>query len=114
MQIILVIIMFVYIILGMFFDVMAIIILTVPIIFPTIVALNFNLVWFGVILVRVAEVGFITPPFGLNLFGLMGATNIPASSLYRGVFPFVMADFCHIALLIAVPSLSLFLPNLMM
>jgi len=112
--IILVIIMFVYIILGMFFDVMAIIILTVPIIFPTIVALNFNLVWFGVILVRVAEVGFITPPFGLNLFGLMGATNIPASSLYRGVFPFVMADFCHIALLVAVPSLSLFLPNLMM
>ena len=111
--IILVIILVVYIILGMLFDIMAIIILTVPIVFPTILALDFNPVWFGVILVRVAEVGFVTPPFGLNLFGLVGATNIPIEKMYRGVIPFVIADILHISLLIAVPSIALFLPEMM-
>jgi tripartite ATP-independent transporter DctM subunit len=111
--IILIIIMIVYIVLGMFFDIMAVILLTVPIIYPTILALGFDPVWFGIILVRVAEVGFVTPPFGLNLFGLMGATNIPAGALYRGVIPFVIADICHITLLVAFPSISLFLPNMM-
>ena len=111
--VILVIILVVYIILGMLFDIMAIIILTVPIVFPTILALDFNPVWFGVILVRVAEVGFVTPPFGLNLFGLVGATNIPIEKMYRGVIPFVIADILHISLLIAVPSIALFLPEMM-
>ncbi len=110
---ILVIILFIYIILGMLFDIMSIIILTLPIIFPTIVALDFDIIWFGVLLVRIAEVGFITPPFGLNLFGLAGATDIPMGSMYRGVLPFVVADIFHIALLIAVPSITLLLPNMM-
>jgi tripartite ATP-independent transporter DctM subunit len=111
--IILIIILLAYTLLGMFFDVMGIITLTIPIIFPTIVALDFDLIWFGVILVRVAEVGFISPPFGLNLFGLLGVIDLPAETLYRGVIPFIIADVFHIALLLAVPWLSLFLPNMM-
>jgi C4-dicarboxylate transporter DctM subunit len=70
-------------------------------------------IWFGVIMVRCMEVGLITPPFGLNIFILSGVINVPIGTLYRGVLPFVLADFCHIALLVAVPALSLWLPSTM-
>ena len=65
-------------------------------------------------MVRIVEIGLITPPFGLNLFGLMGTVDVPIGVMYRGVIPFLIADFLNVALLIAVPSLSTFLPEFML
>ena len=104
----------VYIILGMVFDIYAIILMTVPVIFPTMMALGFHPVWFGVIMVRLMEVGDYTPPFGFNLFAISGTIpDAKIQDLYRGVVPFLITDFLHIALLIALPSLSTFLPDMM-
>ena len=104
----------VYIILGSIFDIYAIIVMTTPIIFPTMEALGFNPIWFGVIMVRLMEMGEITPPFGFNLFALAGSIKeIRITDLYRGVIPFLIADVLHIALLIALPVLSTYLPELM-
>jgi TRAP-type C4-dicarboxylate transport system permease large subunit len=64
-------------------------------------------------MVRIVEIGLITPPFGFNLFALSGTINVPVRTLYRGVFPFIIADFLHVALLLAVPAISTFLPDLM-
>jgi C4-dicarboxylate transporter DctM subunit len=102
-----------YLILGCFWDIFACILLTLPFIFPVIQALGLDPIWFGVIMVRCMEVGLITPPFGLNIFILSGVINVPVGTVYRGVLPFVMADFFHIALLVAVPALSLWLPSTM-
>ena len=102
-----------YIILGMFFDITAMIILTVPIFFPVIVALKFDPVWYGVLICRVSEMGFISPPFGLNLFGLVGVINVPLSTMYRGVIPFLIADCFHLILLVAIPGIALLIPNMM-
>jgi C4-dicarboxylate transporter DctM subunit len=112
--IILIIIIFLYIILGMIFDIYAILILTLPIIFPTMTALGFNPIWYAVIMVRVIEVGLVSPPFGINLFGLAGVIDVPMGTIYRSVIPFIISDILHIALLIALPSLSTFLPELML
>ena len=65
-------------------------------------------------MVRVIEIGLITPPFGINLFGLAGVVDVPIGTLYRGVIPFFIADILHVALLVAVPSLSTFLPEIML
>ncbi|MBA7694472.1 C4-dicarboxylate TRAP transporter large permease protein DctM [subsurface metagenome] len=102
-----------YVILGCFLDVYAAIILTLPIIFPVIIALGFNPIWFGVIMVRVMEIGLITPPMGMNVFILSSVTDVPVGTIFRGVIPFLIADFLHVALLVAVPAISLFLPNTM-
>ncbi len=111
---ILVIILVLYIILGMIFDIYAILVITLPIIFPTMVAIGFNPIWYSVIMVRIIEIGLITPPFGINLFGLAGVVDVPIGTLYRGVIPFFIADIFHVALLVAVPSLSTFLPEMML
>ena len=111
--VILVIILVGYIILGMFFDIYAILILTIPVLFPTIEAMGFHPIWYGVIMVRIIEIGLITPPFGINLFGLAGTVDVPVGTMYRGIIPFFIADICHVALLVAVPALSTFLPSLM-
>ena len=110
---ILLIIIVLYIILGMIFDIHAIIILTVPILFPTMIELGFHPIWYGVIMVRIIEIGMITPPFGINLFGLAGVVDVPIGTLYKGVIPFFIADLCHVALLVAVPALSTFIPDMM-
>jgi C4-dicarboxylate transporter DctM subunit len=111
---ILFIILFMYIILGLVFDVYAIMILTIPIIFPTMTAFGFNPIWYSVIMVRVIEIGLCSPPFGMNLFGLVGVVNVPIGVLYRGVIPFLLADLFNIGLLIAFPSLSTYLPEIML
>lgn len=106
-------ILLIYLILGAFMDSISILILTLPIIFPTIVALGLNPIWWGVIMVRMMEVAMITPPVGINIFVLSKVIDVPISTMYRGIWPFVVADICHIALLIAVPELSLFLVETM-
>lgn len=102
-----------YIFLGIFLDIQAACVLTIPIIYPIIVALGYDPIWYGVIMVRVMEIGVITPPFAMNIFALAGVTNVPLGTIYRGILPFLIADILHLALLCAVPLISTFLPNLM-
>lgn len=111
--IILLIIILLYILLGMFLDAPSAMVLTLPILFPVILSLGFDPIWYGVIMVRVIEVGLITPPMGMNVFILAGATETPMKVIFRGIVPFVIADAFHIALLISLPVLSLFLVNIM-
>ena len=110
---ILAIILLVYIVLGMFFDIFSMLILTVPLIFPMIETLGFDPIWYGVIMVKVAEIGCITPPFGINIFGISAAVDASVGDIYRGIVPFFFADIFHVLVLIAFPSLCTFLPSLM-
>lgn len=108
--VILCLIMVIYLILGCFMDSLSIVLLTVPIFFPVIQSLNFNPIWFGVLITRVSEMGLITPPVGMNVFVIRGvAKDVPMHTIFRGILPFLMADFVHLALLIALPQLSLIL-----
>ncbi|MBN1368184.1 MAG: TRAP transporter large permease [Dehalococcoidales bacterium] len=112
--VILVVILLIYILLGCFFDVITVLVLTIPIFFPVIQTLGIDPIWYGVLMVRVNEVGLITPPFGMNNFILAGVTKVPLGTIYRGIIPFVIADMFNIALLLALPQISLLLPNMMM
>ena len=111
-QVLVIVIVF-YLILGCFMDSMAMIFLTVPFVFPVINALGFDPIWFGVLVVSVAEVGLITPPIGMNLFVLQGVVpGLGAQTMVRGVVPFLLADLVRIGLLVAFPALALWLPGL--
>lgn len=102
-----------YIILGMFMDIMPCIILTIPILFPVVKALGFDPIWYGVIMVLIIEMGLITPPVGMNVFILSGVSDIPVSTIYRGVWPFVAAELICIILITIFPQVALFLPGRM-
>jgi len=111
---ILVLILLIYMILGCVMPALAMIVLTVPIFYPLAMALGYDPIWFGVIIVRVMEMAQITPPIGINVFVIKGvAKDIPMYTIFRGIFPFLIADVCEIALLIAIPQIALFLPGLM-
>jgi len=100
--------------LGCFMLPMPLIIITIPVIFPLILSLGFDPIWFGIIVVRICEIGQITPPVGLNIFVIRGvAKDVPIGTIYRGVIPFFIADVFHVAMLMAFPQIALFLPNLM-
>jgi C4-dicarboxylate transporter, DctM subunit len=104
----------VYIIMGCIFDIYAIIVMTVPIIFPTMEALGFDLIWFGVLMVKMMEMGDYSPPFGFNLFALAGTIrDIKITELYRGVAPFIVSDAVQVILLTAFPIIATFLPKFM-
>jgi tripartite ATP-independent transporter DctM subunit len=100
-----------YLILGTFMDQMAIIFLTVPIVLPVIVSLGFDPIWFGVIKIVTAEVGLILPPIGLNCFVVARYSGLPVGEVFRGSFPHVIAHFVAIAILVAFPQISLWLPS---
>ena len=102
----------VMVILGCFMDSMAIVLLTVPIFYPLIEAYGINPIWFGILVVRVTEIGLITPPVGLNLFVIKGVADVPMISVFRGVMPFLVAVAIHVAILLAFPILSFWLPGL--
>ena len=107
-------ILIVMLLLGCVMDEMAVVIVTVPIIFPIVVQMGFDPVWFGVIVTMTVVVGMIAPPFGLNVFVIKGiARDIGLWEIYKGVTPFIIADLLRLVLLIAFPSLVMFLPNLM-
>ena len=90
------------------------ILLVTPIFYPLATKLGFDPIWFGIIIVRMCEMALITPPVGLNVFVIKGvAKDVPMYTIFRGIIPFLMADICHIVLLIAFPQLSLFLPRMM-
>ncbi|MBN1189157.1 MAG: TRAP transporter large permease subunit [Dehalococcoidales bacterium] len=104
----------VFVIMGAVFDIYAIIVMTVPIIFPTMEALGFDLLWFGVVMVKMMEMGDYTPPFGFNLFALSGTIReVQITDLYRGVVPFVACDVVQIILLTIFPVICTVLPGFM-
>jgi C4-dicarboxylate transporter DctM subunit len=100
-------------ILGCFIDAITIMLLTVPIFVPVIEALGFNPIWFGVLYVVNMQIGLITPPMGLELFLMRTAFNIPLDKLLKGVLPFLVVLFIFLAILIAFPQISLWLPGMM-
>lgn len=111
---ILILIVMVYLLLGCVMDSLAMILLTVPIFYPLIKTLGFDPIWFGIIVVRCMEIGMITPPVGLNVFIIKGiAQDVPMYTIFRGVIPFIVADVCHVTLLVLVPQTATFLPGLM-
>lgn len=97
-------------VLGFFLDQLAILVLVLPLAFPLMTSLDFDPIWFGVIFVKTAEIGFITPPMGLNAFVVSGATGVPTSRVFKGIWPFVVIELVLLALLIAVPQLATWLP----
>ncbi len=102
-----------YLILGAVMDELAMILLTVPIVFPVMTQLGFDPVWFGVIVVMAVTFGMICPPVGMNVFVISSiARDIPLSAIYRGTMPFILADVVRLVVLCAFPALSLWLPNL--
>lgn len=104
----------IFVILGCVMDTYAIMILTVPIIFPVVEALQFDPIWFGVIMVIVLEIGLITPPVGLNVFVLKAAApNVPMGIIFRGIWPFVIAAVTAIALITIFPEIATYLPKQM-
>ena len=110
-----------YLLLGCVMDSLSMILLTIPILFPVVSVLDFGLppeqaaIWFGILVLIVVEVGLITPPVGMNLFIIQSmAPDVPMQATYRGVLPFVLSDLLRVALLVAVPGLTLWLPQLML
>jgi tripartite ATP-independent transporter DctM subunit len=110
---IMIIIFMIYVILGMFMDVLAMILLTLPIVFPIIVNLGFDPIWFGVVLTLLGEMGNLTPPVGMNVFVVSGVTKVPLEEVFRGITPFFLAIVACLILLYVFPSIILYLPGVM-
>jgi tripartite ATP-independent transporter DctM subunit len=107
-------IMLMYLVLGCLMDAMAMIILTIPIIFPVITALGFDPIWFGVIIVMTVELGLIHPPVGMNVFVIKSVVqDISFATIFLGVIPFVVTDIVRLVILIAFPIIATYLPNTM-
>lgn len=103
-----------YLILGCFMDSMSMILLTVPLLAPVALQLDYSLIWFGIVVVTVAEIGLITPPIGMNLFVVQAATRgVSSGTVVRGILPFIVADLLRLVLLLAFPVLVLWLPGAM-
>jgi len=111
---ILILIMLLYLVLGCLMDALAMIILTVPIIFPVIIALGFDPIWFGVLIVMTVELGLIHPPVGMNIFVIKSVIeDVRISTIFYGVLPFIITDILRLAILIAFPIIALYLPSQM-
>jgi C4-dicarboxylate transporter DctM subunit len=103
-----------YLILGCLMDAMAMVILTVPIVFPAITALGFDPVWFGVIIVMTVELGLIHPPVGMNVFVIKSVVEeLRFGTIFLGVAPFIATDLIRLAILVAFPALATWLPGLL-
>jgi C4-dicarboxylate transporter DctM subunit len=105
-------IMAMYVVLGCLMDALAMVILTVPIIFPVVKELGFDPIWFGVIVVMTVELGLIHPPVGMIVFVIKSVVqDIDFSTIFKGVIPFIITDLCRLAILIAFPAIALYLPS---
>ena len=104
----------VYLFGGCFMDALAMIMLTIPIFYPVAETLGFDPIWFGVVIVLITEMGVITPPVGVNVYVVYGvAKDVPLETIFKGVFPMLLALlFCNLILLLF-PQIALFLPSLM-
>jgi C4-dicarboxylate transporter DctM subunit len=107
-------IMVMYLVLGCLMDAMAMIILTVPIIFPVVTQLGFDPIWFGVIIVMTVELGLIHPPVGMNVFVIKSVVqDVSFTTIFKGVLPFVATDIFRLVILISFPMIALWLPGRM-
>ena len=103
-----------YIILGCVLDAVAIILVTVPVFLPVAVALGYDSVWYGILMVVVVEIGLITPPVGLNIFVMRAQLpDVSLVTMFKGIAPFLIADFALIVLLLIFPQIALWLPQLL-
>ena len=103
-----------YIVLGTFLEGLAMLVLTLPIVFPLVTEVGFNPIWFGVIVVIVLEMGLISPPVGVNVFVVKGiAPDVPMGRIFRGIWPFWFAMAVCLAILVAFPDIAMFIPNSM-
>ncbi|MBI2832438.1 MAG: TRAP transporter large permease [Chloroflexi bacterium] len=101
-----------YLLLGCFIDALGMMILTLPAVFPAVVALGFDPIWFGVIVVQMTEVGLITPPMGITVFGVASVvTDVSVMDIFRGAAPFLLIQAVNVTFLIIFPQIALFLPN---
>ncbi|HJX12426.1 MAG TPA: TRAP transporter large permease [Dehalococcoidales bacterium] len=108
-----IVILIVYIPLGMFIDPLGAILLTVPVFYPIVTGLGFDPIWFLVLVCVMTELGLITPPVAINVYVVQGVTKVPMEEVFRGIVPFALVFLVGIALLVAFPQISLFLPGTM-
>lgn len=107
--------MIVYLFLGCIMDSFAVMVITVPVVTPIILGMGYDLIWWGIVNLMVVETGLITPPFGMNVFVLKSllGDDVPLSTIFRGVIPFVLADFVRLAFIVLFPIIALWLPSMM-
>ena len=104
----------IYVVLGMFMEIVAMLALSLPIVFPTIVNLGYDPIWFGIIVVKMAEICLITPPVGMNIYVVRdGAPDVPLEKIFQGAWPFLIMDFLTVFLLCLFPQIVTFLPSKM-
>jgi tripartite ATP-independent transporter DctM subunit len=103
-----------YVLLGMFMDAIGMLLLTLPVVYPAVIALGYDPIWFGIVVVKMAEICLITPPIGLNCFVVNGVRpDIPLTTVFRGIMPFFVADVLTVGLFLAFPQIILWVPQLM-
>jgi tripartite ATP-independent transporter DctM subunit len=102
-----------YVVLGALMDDLAMMLLTLPFVFPAVQALGIDPLWFGIYMVTIVEIGMIVPPVGMNLFVIQGVGQVKLPTVIRGILPFVLADLVRVGLLIGFPQIVLWLPGLM-
>jgi TRAP-type C4-dicarboxylate transport system permease large subunit len=104
----------VYILLGCVFDGLALLFLTVPVFAPMVVTLGYDLIWFGIVVIIVSEIALITPPIGMNVFVLKSMNpELSLRTIFGGIAPFLIADFVRLTIVLLVPGVVLYLPQLM-
>jgi len=104
----------IYLLGGCFMDALGMILLTIPIFYPVAIELGYDPIWFGVVIVLITEMGVITPPVGINVYVVSGvAKDIPLETIFKGIFPLLVALIVCNIILIIFPQIALFLPNLM-
>jgi tripartite ATP-independent transporter DctM subunit len=109
---IMIVVMFFFFIGGCFMDALGMILLTIPIFFPVAVALGYDPIWFGVVIVLVTELGVITPPVGINVYVVSGiAQDVPLEKIFKGAFPFVLTLLTYLIIMLFFPQIALFLPS---
>jgi tripartite ATP-independent transporter DctM subunit len=103
-----------YVVLGMFMDAIGMLLLTLPVVYPAVIALGYDPIWFGIVVVKMAEICLITPPIGLNCFVVNGVRpDIPLTTVFRGIMPFFVADVITVGMFLAFPEIILWVPRLM-
>ena len=102
-----------YAVLGMFMDAIGMLLLTLPVVYPAVIALGYDPIWFGIVIVKMCEVCLITPPVGLNCYVVAAVRpDIPLGDVFRGIFPFFLMDVVTVGLFLVFPGIILWLPNL--
>lgn len=111
--VVMVFIMAIYLIGGCFMDSLALVTLTVPILYPIVTSMGYDPIWFGIMIILAAEMGVITPPVGVNVYVIKGvAEDVPIATIFRGIWPFLAAELVCTIILLFAPDIALFLPNL--